>query len=302
MDDVITRKICFQTSDGWELKGDITSGEEPKTAVLVSSGTGFPRHFYRHIANYLAKQGALVLTYDYRGIGESEGRGLATSGIDYPDWGRFDMVAAVDTLVKEAPDLRLTHIAHSVGGHFLGLMSNHNLIDRHAFISVGTGYFGGHHRRNLLLEMYFWWGLGSYALWRWGYVKPGGGWQGEALPPKLFKTWRRWSHRRGYFQPDYSGLMAPQHYDAVRAPIRSWVFEDDPIATPQAGKDLLSCYPNAATEILQKTPADIGVRRIGHEGAFRPGREALWAECWAWLYADSPERSQPVLNQTNSNP
>lgn len=276
-------KISFETSDGVTLWGDLTYGEGAKLAVLISAGTGFPRQFYQPLAEFLATQGAVVLTYDYRGISESRSGDLAKSEIDLPDWGRFDMVAAVETLTKAAPGLRIAHLAHSVGGHFLGLMSNHHLIDRHAFIAVGTGYFGVHHLRNRLLELYFWWGLGSYSLLRWGHLKSAGGWTGEALPPRVFRTWRRWSQRRSYFRPDYNHLLNPQHYSEVTAPIRSWIFADDPIATRTAAKDLMSCYPNAPQSLQFRTPADFGVRRIGHEGAFRPGREGLWQECWEWL-------------------
>jgi predicted alpha/beta hydrolase len=278
--------ISFKASDGVTLKGDLTIGKEQKLAVLISAGTGFPRHFYHPVATYLAERGAVVLTYDYRGIASSRSEELAQSKIEYPDWGRYDMVAAVEALAKAAPGLRKTHLAHSVGGHFLGVMSNHQAIVRHAFISVGTGYYGSHHLRNRALELYFWWGLGTYSLLRWGYLKPIGGWQGEALPPRLFRTWRKWSHRKSYFQPDYHTLLNPQHYNEVTAPIRSWIFSDDPIATPVAAQDLLGCYPNAPQSVQLRTPADIGVRRIGHEGAFRPGRDALWAECWDWLSQD----------------
>lgn len=275
--------LSFVTSDGVTLQGDLTTCEEPKLAVLVSSGTGFPRQFYHPVAQFMAERGAIVLTYDYRGIAESRQGDLAGSTIEYSDWGRHDMVAAVDSLREAAPGLPLTHMAHSVGGHFLGLMPNHQAIDRHAFISVGTGYFGGHHLKNWPLELYFWWGLGSFSLLRWGYIKPVGGWQGEALPPRVFKTWRRWSNRRSYFKSDFGGRLEPQHYADVTAPIRSWVFSDDPIATTRAGQDLLDCYPNAETSLQYRTPGELGVRRIGHEGAFRPGREALWTECWDWL-------------------
>ncbi|MEP2715841.1 alpha/beta hydrolase [Pseudophaeobacter sp.] len=275
--------ITFDTSDGVTLQGDLTRSAEPKLAILISAGTGFPRSFYHPIATYFAERGAVVLTYDYRGIAGSRSGDLANSEIEYADWGRYDMVAAVDQLSAAAPGLKITHLAHSVGGHFIGVMSNHQAIDRHAFISVGTGYFGGHKLGNWPLEMYFWWVLGSYSLLRWGYIKPGGGWGGEALPPRVFKTWRKWSQRKSYFQPDYETLLKPQHYAEVTAPIRSWIFSDDPIATPQAGHDLLDCYPNAAKSLQIRTPADIGVKRIGHEAAFRPGRETLWSECWDWL-------------------
>ncbi|MGR3622938.1 alpha/beta hydrolase family protein [Pseudophaeobacter sp.] len=285
---VTREKISFETCDGVSLKGDLIRGEDPQLAVLISAGTGFPRQFYQPLAEFLAERGAVVLTYDYRGIAESRSGDLAKSTIDLPDWGRFDMVAAVETLAQSAPGLRITHLAHSVGGHFLGLMSNHHRIDRHAFVAVGSGYFGVHHLRNRPLELYFWWGLGTYSLLRWGHLKAFGGWSGEALPPRVFRTWRRWSQRRSYFRPDFDHALKPQHYGEVTAPIRSWIFEDDPIATSKSAQDLMGCYPNAPKSLQLRSPSDIGVKRIGHDGAFRPGRERLWQECWDWL-------SQPDL-------
>ena len=280
--DIISEPLTFETSDGWALAGDLYCGANPQVAFLISAGTGFPRQFYRHVATYLANQGAVVLTYDNRGIGGSNPGSLKGSPIEYADWGRYDLPAALDTLIARAPNLPVAHLAHSVGGHFIGLVPNHEKIVRHAFVSIGTGYFGGHHKRYLPMEFYFWWGFGTYSLLRHGYINNVGGWKGEPLPPKLFRTWRRWSHRRAYFTPDLAGPMSPHHYDRVTAPIRSWIFTDDPIATPRSAADLLANYPNAPHEIRVRTPKDYGVKRIGHEGAFRPGREALWEEIWDW--------------------
>lgn len=282
MDKINTKTITFQTGDGWELVGDLTAGQTPTTAILISAGTGFPRQFYSAFANYLALQGAIVLTFDYRGIGGSAANDLATAGIEYTDWAK-DQAAAIDMLSKEAQGLRITHIGHSVGGHFLGFVKNHHKIHKHAFISVGTGYFGGHKLSNLPTEFYFWWILGSFSLARWGYIKPVGGWKGAALPPSVFKTWRRWSHKRHYFQTELGKRLEPDHFSDVTAAIRSWIFSDDPIATLRSGNDLLKCYPNAPQEIILRTPKEVGVKRIGHEGAFRAGREKLWQEIWDWL-------------------
>ena len=273
----------FQTTDCWTIEGSYFAGNDPKLAIVVSAGTGFPRQFYHAVARHLASKGAAVLTYDYRGIGGSAGERAAFGTIEYPDWGRFDTTAAIDEISKRNPDLPICHLAHSVGGHFVGLVQNHSRVERHAFISVGTGYFGGHQLGNVPFELYFWWVLGTYSLWRHAAIERVGGWQGERLPPKLFKTWRKWSHRRAYFQPDLETLMAPHHYDSVTAPIASWIFADDPIATKSTARDLLSCYPNAPHELFFKAPEDYGVKRIGHEGAFRKGREGLWNEVWDWL-------------------
>ena len=40
-------------------------------AVLINSATAVPRKVYRGFAGYLARRGAAVLTYDYRGTGDS---------------------------------------------------------------------------------------------------------------------------------------------------------------------------------------------------------------------------------------
>lgn len=278
--------LHFEASDGQQLTGSLFSGENPQLGIMISAGTGFPRRFYRHVAAYLASRGAIVLTYDYRGIGDSRTEDLANSPIEYSDWGRLDKTAALEALEAAAPNLPLTHLAHSVGGHFIGLMPNQQKLSRHAFASIGTGSVWKHHLKSIPLELYFWWVMGPYSLLRHGYIKTGGGWTGESLPPRVYKTWRRWCHKADYFQEEIETTLAPQHYAAVTAPIQSWVFTDDPIATPTTAKDLLRAYPNAPQQINIRHPRNFGLKRIGHAGAFSQGREALWDEWWHWLAGD----------------
>ncbi|HBM40186.1 MAG TPA: alpha/beta hydrolase, partial [Sulfitobacter sp.] len=52
---------------------------------------------------------------------------------------------------------------------------------------------------------------------------------------------------------------------------------------PSTASDLLKCYPAAPHEVIIRTPSQVGVTRIGHEGALRKGRDALWAEFSDWL-------------------
>jgi len=283
MTDLVTRDFTAPASDGYPLSMRLVSAAEPLIAVLVSSGTGFPKGFYERFARYLAERGAAVLTYDFRGIAGSRPDELKGSTIDYPDWGRLDMPAALDALIEAAPGLRVVHVGHSVGGHFVGFMHNHDRIERHAFVSVGTGWWGGHHRRYHPLELFFWLGFGPFSLMRHGYIKGGGLWAGTDLPRGVFTTWRRWCLKREYFSKELETSLRPHHYEAVTAPIRSWIFTDDPIATPGAARDLLSVYPNAGSEISVHAPGDFGARRIGHEGAFRKGMEPLWDQVFHWL-------------------
>ncbi|WP_247743968.1 alpha/beta fold hydrolase [Shimia sp. R9_3] len=283
MSDVAVEDVTLTTEDGTALAGTLYRGAAPQVAILISAGTGYPRRFYRHAAAYLAARGAVVLTYDFRGIGDSGAKDLAASKIDYPDWGRLDMTAALSWLKQEAEGLPLTTLGHSVGGQFVGFAQNNTLAVRHAFVAVGSGYWRLHKSANWPLELFWWWGYGSYCLARYGFIPAGGIWGGEALPPKVFRTWRRWSSRRSYLLPDLASGRYPHHYDQVTAPMCSWSLSDDPIATEAASEDTLSYYSRAEKHLALRTPGALGVKKLGHEGAFRKGREAFWAELWEWL-------------------
>ncbi len=280
-----------KTSEGWSLDATMFRSESPRMAVLVSAGTGFPRGFYARFARWMAARGAVVLTYDYRGIGGSRPEDLAAMQMDYPDWGRLDMPAALKALKAAAPELPVFHVGHSVGGHFVGFMPNQDQIARHAFVSVGSGWWGGHHRTYNPAELFFWFGLGPRHIRRHGYVKSGGWWRGTDLPRGVFETWRRWCLKPAYFLGELAeGRLEPQQFAAVRAPIRSWIFPDDPIATPRTAARLMQAYANAPTEIVVRTPGDFGVKRVGHEGAFRKGMEPLWEEILEWFESGLSER------------
>ena len=106
LDDVFSDDITFPAADGYLLGATLFL---PRTgarhhAVLINSATAVPRKIYRGFAAYLARRGCAVLTYDYRGIGDSRRR--AVTGYNQPkslvgfkatmaDWAALDVTAAV---------------------------------------------------------------------------------------------------------------------------------------------------------------------------------------------------------------
>ncbi len=283
--ELITRDLTSRASDGFPLSLRLISAAEPTHAVLVTSGTGFPMGFYERFARHLAAKGAAVMLHDMRGIGGSRPEDLAAMEMTYADWGRLDMPAALDALIKAYPDLPVTHVGHSVGGHFVGFMPNHDRIDRHAFVAVGSGYWADHFRSYNPTELFFWWGFGPWSLRRHGYIRGGGLWRGADLPRGVFLPWRDWCHDPLYFAERLQGELQPNHFAEVTAPIRSWIFTDDPIANTKTAPRMLAVYPNAPGELIARQPVDYGATRIGHEGAFRRGMEPLWDEISDWLTA-----------------
>lgn len=147
--------LCITAEDGWPLEATLFRSESAKRAILVCAGTGFPRGFYARFARWMALRDCAALTFDYRGVAGSRPNDLAAMDMDYPDWGRLDMSAALRGLKKACPGLPLFLVGHSVGGHFVGLMPNQSEIVRHAFVSVGSGWWGGHHRSYNPAELLF---------------------------------------------------------------------------------------------------------------------------------------------------
>ncbi len=284
--DLILRDLTAPAADGYPLSMRLISAPQPTHAVLVTSGTGFPKGFYERFARHLAGRGAAVLTHDMRGIGGSRPDDLAAMRMTYEDWGRLDMPAALEALIAETPGLPVTHVGHSVGGHFAGFMPNHAKIKRHAFVAVGSGYWRKHPLSYNPVELFFWWAYGPFSLARHGYIKGGGMWRGADLPRGVFLPWRKWCHDPRYFGERLLTELQPNHFAEVTAPIRSWIFTDDPIANTRTGPDMLKVYPNAPSELVVRRPAEYGVARIGHEGMFRRGMEAVWDEIADWLTAD----------------
>src|ERR1700709_498904 len=77
LDDVFIDDITFPARDGYLLGASLFLPRGAKRhAVLINSAAAVPRKIYRGFAGYLARRGCAVLTYDYRGTGDSRQKSL----------------------------------------------------------------------------------------------------------------------------------------------------------------------------------------------------------------------------------
>ena len=84
--------------------------QQPARAVaVVNAATGVPQRFYRHFAAWLAQRGYAVLTYDYRGIGESRQGPLRAEPARMRDWALLDMPAALAEAAKRRHGAAMPH-------------------------------------------------------------------------------------------------------------------------------------------------------------------------------------------------
>ena len=254
----------------------------PKASVLISSGTGFPKEFYQRLADHGASRGFACLLYDYRGIGGSAPESLRGFETDVTIWGRRDMPAAIDAAEALAPGKPLFTLGHSVGGHLIGFAANADKAVAHAFVNVGSGYWGAHAAHYKPQALFFWFVYGPACLATLGYIPAGGLWGGTALPKGVFTQWRRWCLKSNYFGDELSALR-PNWFSDVTQPIRSWGMTDDPIANQRSTPRLLKFYDRAPCEEIWMTPDELGQDSVGHQGLFTRKGDAFWPRPFDWF-------------------
>ncbi len=141
-DDVFSDDITVPATDGYPLAATLYLPRRAKRhAVLINSATAVPRKFYRGFASHLARRGCAVLTYDYRGTGDSRPKSLAGFKASMSDWAFRDIAAAVAWMRERYTELPFAYVGHSFGGQALGLLPNNVEISRALLIAAQAGYW-----------------------------------------------------------------------------------------------------------------------------------------------------------------
>jgi predicted alpha/beta hydrolase len=294
LDDVFIDDITFPAVDRYSLGATLFLPRGAKRhAVLINSATAVPRKVYRGFAGYLAGRGCAVLTYDYRGTGDSRQKSLVGYNqvkslvgfkASMSDWAALDATAAVAWMRERYKNLPLTYVGHSFGGQALGLLANNSEVSRALLIAAQAGYWKlmaspERYRAYAMLNFF-----GTPLTRLLGYA-PGWGGLGEDLPKGVFEQWVGWVMNERYLFGD-AKLGALQNFAKYQGALRALCFSDDPWATRPAVELLCSGFTAAKPEILMVTPADAGAAKIGHLGFFRPEhRDTLWRGAAEWLEA-----------------
>jgi len=283
--------INLPARDGVMLAATLFEPAKPNgAALLLNSGTGIPRQFYGAFARHLAVKGFAVLTYDYRGIGQSEAPRSATM----EQWGAVDQASMIDHLARLRPGDSLGLIGHSLGGQVLGLADNISHVRAAVLVCSQSGHWRhwppGRRRLRMLT---LWWLLIPGLAAATGRFP--GSWIGTAdLPAGIARSWARWGRSRHYVC-DVRGRALRPHNDDVDCRIRWLSFSDDPLAPFGAVEALRSYYPRARIERLHLAPRDLGAESVGHFGFFRKSMpRGPWDEIADWLAQSLGDRHAPA--------
>lgn len=247
----------------------------PRASVVIGGAMGVRQSFYEPFANWLARQGFCVTTFDYRGQGDSLQGSMRGVQADLHDWAR-DYEAVIAHAKAQQPGLPLFLLGHSLGAQLPGLLREPQQVDGLLSIAAGSGYWRDNAPRLRRVVLAFWHVFVPLLTPLCGYF-PGArlGMVGD-LPAGVIWQWRRWC-----LDPRYSvgaeGPEAVRSYAAVRFPVLALSMSDDELMSWRGTQHLLDFYANAPRSIERVQPQDAQAQRIGHFGLFRTQFEStLW--------------------------
>ncbi|HEV7239264.1 MAG TPA: alpha/beta fold hydrolase [Thermoanaerobaculia bacterium] len=276
------RTFTLNALDGFELHATLYDANSDRSLIMAAA-MGVKRRYYDAFARHVAEGGRSVVTFDYRGMGESRPATLRGFPATMEEWGRYDIPAVIDWIGRELRPRSLAYAGHSAGGQLAGLAPNAGAVDRFLFVCSQSGYW--RHWPGIRA-------LGLGTLWvtmpivsRIAGFFPSRlfGLGSEDLPRGIASQWARWGRHPEYLFRDVDS--AP--YARLTAPILAYSFRDDHYAPRRAVDALLAKYSAAPVTHLH-----IEERGLGHFDFFRKAKGgALWDDASQWLSGVSLSRA-----------
>ena len=247
--------------------------------ILICPATGITKNFYQSFAQWLSEQDYNVLSFDFRGIGESLHGQLKDSTASIVQWGQLDIPAAIEKLLEKTQVNKVILLGHSAGGQLLGIVPNYEKVAKVVAVSGSTGHVKGLKGRTKFLAPIMFKGIFPLARLTLGYGPTNAIGMGENLPKDVAKQWAQFCGKPGYIINAISDTVDVQDnfHEKITAPITVLWSSDDEIATKVNVKDLLRLYPNSKTEMIELNPQSYKHKAIGHMLMFKKSHKNLWS-------------------------
>jgi len=272
-----TRSIAAEDSTALAATVFRPSDEAPSGWLTIHSAIAMPRRFYGRLARWFAERGFAVITYDYRGIGDSSRGGMRHETATVNDWMRFDLPAVVAWAERQADGLPVYTLGHSLGGQILGSLGDQFDIDAAVAVSAQSGYWRRQYpgeKWKVAVGMSVVVPIVARVA---GYLPWSSVFGGEDLPKPAALQWAGWCRNPDYLFGD-DDAWNPEGFAEFSAPMLAYSFEDDEWGYRKAVDWMMDRYTGAEVDRRHVAPDDLGLEEIGHFGFFYPELEPLWEE------------------------
>ena len=271
------KELILNTSDHIPLSVKIFEPQISNGKVLlINSATGVKQQIYFSFAKYLAEKGFTVITYDYRGIGESKPKQMRGFKASMRIWGTIDFKTLTDFIQNEYPDYTKFCLAHSVGALVLGMNEYSRNFEKFIFVGTQDAYIGNL-AFTVAVTALLGFGIAVPVMTNFfGYFPAHRFGLGESLPKGVAFDWQtlilnKKSTSRLYekIEGNYATQLTQETY-IIHA-------EDDTWVTQKGMNNLLkNVYPNLKTTYREIKISESEKGEIGHVNFFRSYNKNLW--------------------------
>ncbi|HET9747260.1 MAG TPA: alpha/beta fold hydrolase [Chitinophagaceae bacterium] len=280
----------IRTNDGTKIWTSCYTPDVPNNKVIIiAPGIGLTHDYYHLFADFFCKQGFSVITFDFRGIGNSGPATLRGYKANMHQWAAQDINAVILYAKQQYSNQELIYIGHCIGGEIVGLAPASQYINKLVLISSA---------------------LSCARLWPWQSkiriegmkilvrmsTRLFGYFPGKKLnilgnlPQGVIYEWANWCDNSNGLFDDFPD----NNYRKFNVPILAITFSDDWHCPPRAVKELLSRFDHSSVTWYHMKPAEAGMKKIGHSDFFRLRMEnSLWPVLLQWLGKDEGKPKQP---------
>lgn len=277
-----SKSIRVTTKDNWTLVANKFSppdvSAKPKAVLIIFPAMGAHARPYRFMASALAKAGNIVLTVDPRGHGESLPHPRRGIDYGYDEILQQDIPAILRNVAESYPSLPVFLIGHSLGGHLVSafVAENPNSVSGVITLTSTQLYYKYLGRPSLVIFITF-----AILSKLFGYL-PGQhiGW-GAPIAHRQVMDWVKWGIKGTFCGSD--GRNLEPLLKKTPTPNLCIGFTDDKrLATPKGVAAFAQLLPEDKTTYWSLSPADMGVRALGHFEHLRTGAK-LWPRLDDWI-------------------
>lgn len=286
----------IKTKDGYKIGIRVfLSEKETPYVILISPSAAASQQQYVDFATHFSRTGFHVVTYDYRGIGDSAPLELKGYRALLRQWAVQDTDAVMRHVKHHFPKHEFIFVGHGIGGEIVGLAPASQYVDKIVLVSAALSC-----SRLRRLKDRIWIGvmksIVKFSSWLFGYF-PGKffGYKNN-IPKGVMYEWIHWCNNCNGLFDDF-----PDHnYRKLQAPLLSFGFSDDWRSQKTGVEALLEHFQPAGITRYYIKPREMGCRRIGHSGFFKiTSKKTLWPILLSWLQKDAVIESASLSTHTH---
>jgi len=270
----------IRTKDGKNIEARVyVPTEDSNRVIVISPSAHATQTFYYDIACFFRNQKFAVVTFDFRGTGDSAPTSLKGFKANLENWAQQDIDAVLRYVKNQFPKQELIFLGHGIGGEIIGLAPASQFINRIVLVSCALSCTRLRRWREKL-----WIGVmktfAKAISWLFGYFPGKELGILSDLPKGVMNEWIHWCDNANGLFDDF-----PDHnYRKLQVPLLAFSFSDDWRSQQNGVKALLQHFSSACVSWYHIHPKQIGKRKVNHSGFFKMTSEkTLWQPVLNWI-------------------